>query len=138
MEPVEHEKILALRETFSLLQNWEDKYSYVIDLGKDMPAMLDDRKNDNTRIYSCMSSVWVDIEIRQGNLYFTADSESQIVKGLLAIVREVYSGQSLKFVNAYDIEKLLSILELKKHITPQRGNGLRSIIKKIKEKGKVT
>ena len=126
-----------LIETFSILENWEDKYKYIIDLGNELPPMNPDDKTPENEIHGCQSQVWMTSNFDNTSspikLFFTADSDSQIVKGLLGLVIAVYNGKSAKQIITFNIESFFDQFNLRQHLTARRGNGLRAVIQKCRE-----
>lgn len=123
-----------IRDDFSYLDDWEDRYRYVIELGKDLPALSDDEKNADNKVQGCVSQVWLVTE-KTGDtpqrLTFRGESDAHIVNGLVAIMLAAYSGQSADAIQKTDGEAILASLGLDAHLTPQRANGVRSMIKRI-------
>ena len=118
-------------EEFSLFDDWTQRYEYMIDLGKSLPLIDEKYKNDKFIIKGCQSKVWVNAELKNEVIKFTADSDAIITKGIIAILIRVFSNQS-----PIDIIKantdFIDQLGLKEHLSPTRANGLVSMIKQIK------
>lgn len=127
-----NETITDLIEDFAFLTDWEDRYMHVIDMGKALAGLPDALKTDATRVKGCVSQVWVMTREEDGKLYFDGDSDAHIVRGLVAIVLAIYSGQTPKQIDALDAEPILSELGLAEHLSPQRSNGLRAMVGRIK------
>ena len=125
-----------LIDAFEMFDDWEDKYGFLIDLGRKLPALPEAEKTEENRILGCQSRVWVVAEKRtvpEGDVIeFVADSDSDIVKGLIAILRRVYFSQSADRILQFDIEGLLHRLELDQHLSMNRRNGLFEMIQRIK------
>ena len=125
-----------LTEAFEMFDDWEDKYRFLIDLGRKLPALPDAEKTEANRIHGCQSRVWVIAEksaAPEGDVIeFLADSDSDIVKGLIAILRRVYFGQTAEKILQFDIEGLLRRLELDHNLSMNRRNGLSEMIQRIK------
>jgi cysteine desulfuration protein SufE len=120
-----------LIEDFRLFDNWIDRYQYIIDLGKDLPAFPDEWRTEENRIHGCQSQVWLKTQCADGRLDFTAVSDSAIVSGLISILMRVYSGkQSGEIVAA--TPEFISEICLDEHLSPTRSNGLNSMIMAIK------
>ena len=117
-------------EEFELFDDWTDKYAYIIDLGKQLPPMAEEHKSEETRIHGCQSNVWVYPELSDAVLHLEGDSESAIVKGLVAMVLRVWNGQPPQEVAQSDLEFIENI-GLKQHLSSTRSNGLASMIKQI-------
>ena len=120
-----------IREAFSFFDGWEDKYRFVIDLGKDLPQLDDARKTTANLVRGCQSQVWLLTERLGGRMRFAIDSDAQIVRGLIAIILTVFQDRTPDEIRAFDIEGLFAELELIKHLTPTRGNGLRAMVARI-------
>lgn len=121
---------------FSFLDDWEDRYRYLIELGRDMPPFPDDARTAENKVQGCTSQVWLLTSLeRAGNdtvLRFQGDSDSHLVRGLVAVVIALYSGKSAKDILATDAEATLGRLGLQEHLTPQRSNGFRSMVNRIR------
>jgi len=124
-----------LVEDFEFLDAWEDRYRYIIELGdqlEDMPAEL---KTEENRVQGCVSNVWLVVNAQPGDpptIEFVADSDSQIVRGLVAILLMLCSGRTAREILAMDVESIFDRLELGKHLSRSRSNGLHSMIKRIR------
>ena len=126
------EKIL---DDFAFLDDWEDKYRYVIELGKALPEFDEDARNPKNKVNGCVSQVWLKTTITNNDslkLHFDGDSDAHIVRGLVAIMIAALSDKPASEVISYDAEALMSKLGLDSHITPQRSNGLRSMVERMK------
>lgn len=119
-------------ETLSFFDSWEDRYRYMIDLGKEIPAMPDGSKTDDKLVPGCQSQVWIVYKIKNNQFIFQVDSDALIVKGLLAIVMAAYQMKTAEQILQFDIESYFQTLDLIKHLSPTRGNGLRAMVEKIK------
>jgi len=119
-------------ETLSFFDSWEDRYRYMIDLGKEIPAMENLLKTDVRLVPGCQSQVWIDYKLEDGKFVFQVDSDALIVKGLLAIVMAAYQNKTANEILSFDIEKYFTQLDLIKHLSPTRGNGLKAMVEKIK------
>lgn len=125
------EKQQEIVETFGFLNNWEERYEHMIDLGKSLPLIDSEFKTNDFIIKGCQSQVWMHAELRENRLFFTADSDAIITKGIIAILVEVFSGQPpIDIINS-DI-KFVDDIGIKEHLSPTRANGLMSMIKQIK------
>lgn len=123
-------------EDFELFDEWMDKYEYIIDLGKKLPPMEDSLKTDDFRIKGCQSSVWLAPQPQEDKLFFFADSDATIVKGLISMLLKVLSGEKPEDIakaDLYFIEKI----GMNKHLAPTRSNGLLSMVKQIQRYGEV-
>ena len=126
-----NEKQDALIEDFEFLGEWEEKYKYIIDLGKDLPLIAEDYKTEANLIRGCQSRVWLHVDYKDEKLSFTADSDALITKGLVSMVVDVLSGHSPKEIVDADIY-FIDKIGLKSHLSPTRSNGLLSMLKQIK------
>jgi cysteine desulfuration protein SufE len=130
MTPVnEIEKQLI--DDFNLLDTWEERYDYLIELGQNLPEMPDALKTDLNLVRGCQSSVWFDIRCEQGRLWFQADSDSLIVKGMVAILTQVLNGRPASEVLQFDLT-LFETLGLWRHLSSQRTNGLTAMVTHLK------
>jgi len=126
--------IETIRDDFALLDDWEDRYRYVIDLGNDLAPLPESARNDAHKVPGCVSQVWLNTHVGVGSdpvLRFEGDSDAHIVRGLVAILLALYSGNPASRIVATDAEVTLRELGLDEHLTPQRSNGLRSMVKRI-------
>lgn len=121
-------------EDFSLYEDWNDKYEYLIGFGKSLPLIDEQYKTDENRIHGCQSKVWLHAEIENGKLNFFADSDAIITKGVIGLLVKVLSGHTPKEVAECDLYFIENI-GLKEHLSPTRANGLVSMIKKMKTYG---
>ena len=122
-------------EDFSYLDEWEDRYRYVIDLGRDLPAFPDAFRTAENKVQGCVSQVWLQTDIGGGNdpvIVYAGDSDAHIVRGLVAIMLALYSGKHASEISTTDAEPVLRRLGLDEHLTPQRANGLRSMVARIR------
>jgi cysteine desulfuration protein SufE len=120
-----------LSDDFALLANWEEKYEYLIEMGMDMPAMKPECKVDENLVKGCQSSVWFDVKCQDGIMVFEADSDSLVVKGMVAMLYKLLNNQPAKEV----LEAELSVFEelgLWRHISSQRSNGLTAMVAHLK------
>lgn len=118
-------------ETLSFFDTWEDRYKYIIDLGKELPPLDDAHRTDENIVRGCQSQVWL-VSRRDGDrFFFDADSDAFIVKGLLAVVLAAYNGKTAREIGEFDIEGYFEQLSLLKHLSVTRGNGLRAMVKRI-------
>ena len=124
--------IEELIDNFSFLDNWEDKYRYIIELGEKMPQLPDNLKIDDWKVKGCQSQVWL-VPSKQGDkLSFLGDSDAMIVKGLISIVLLIYNNKSPSAIKAVAVDDIFAKLGLKEHLSPSRRNGLEAMIEKIK------
>ncbi|MBU2887309.1 SufE family protein [Gilvimarinus agarilyticus] len=123
-------------DTLSFFDDWEERYKYIIDLGKELPPLAESAKTEQNLVRGCQSQVWLDSQLREGKLYFVADSDAFIVKGLLAIVLAAYNGKSAAQVADYDIDAYFDELNLLSHLSSTRGNGLKAMVQRIQNEGR--
>jgi cysteine desulfuration protein SufE len=121
-----------LKENFSLFDEWEDRYRYLIDLGRDLPPLDDAYRTDAYKVEGCMSQVWLVPGSEDGRLTFRADSDSAIVKGLIAVLLALYSGRRPAEILATDVEAIFREIGLETHISPNRRNGFFSMVDTIR------
>ena len=120
---------------FSMFDEWLDKYEYIIELGKKLDSFPENKKTDDRLIKGCQSRVWLDWEVKDGKLYFTADSDAIITKGIISLLISVYSGRSAEEIAGDDFS-FLEELGLKENLSPTRANGLESMVETIKRTAK--
>ncbi|MEM0922990.1 MAG: SufE family protein [Pseudomonadota bacterium] len=124
-------------ENFELFDAWEDRYRYIIDLGREMPELPDARRTDAAKVEGCASQVWLVPELRTeegaDRLYFDGDSDATIVRGLIAVLRALVSGQKVADIPGLDIEGELARLEMHQHLSGQRSNGLAAMVQRLKD-----
>jgi cysteine desulfuration protein SufE len=122
---------------FSVLDDWDDRYRYLIELGRELPPLSEAAHSDANKVQGCASQVWLDTTVRPDGaggpvLIFAGDSDAHIVRGLIAILFAMYSGQSAQDILRLDAIKLFEGLGLREHLTPQRSNGFRSMVERIR------
>lgn len=123
-------------DNFEFLDEWEDKYRYVIELGRSLPEFPQEYQVDANKVEGCASQVWLIKEVGEGadpTISFSGDSDAHIVKGLVALVLALFSGKKASEIVAQDPTILFNKIGLKDHLTPQRANGLNSMIARIKQ-----
>jgi len=118
---------------FEFMDDWEDRYRYVIELGKAMDPLDDAFKVDANKVHGCASQVWMQHYVENGVYRFDGDSDAMIVRGLVALLRKLVNGVSVGDVGAIDITAELTRLELASNLSSQRSNGLRSMVEKIRD-----
>ena len=118
-------------EDFALFGDWMEKYEYIIQLGKDLPLIEEQYKTDSNLIKGCQSRVWMHPEYKDGKIFFTADSDAIITKGLVSMVIQVLSGHSPKEIVDAELY-FIDAIGLSSHLSPTRSNGLLSMVKQIK------
>lgn len=125
-------------ENFGLFDDWEDRYRYVIELGRDMDPLPEERKSAATKVEGCVSQVWLVPEVKRDDqgrecLHFQGDSDAMIVRGLIAILRALFSGRPLTDVARTDATAELTRLGLEQHLSSQRSNGLKAMVRRLKD-----
>ena len=122
-----------IKTAFQYFDDWEDKYRFIIDLGKSLPTLDDAQKLDERLVRGCQSLVWLIpvFDASTGQLHLDIDSDAHIVRGLIGIVLAAYNDKTPAEILDFDIEALFSDLELLSHLSPTRGNGLRAMVAKI-------
>lgn len=124
-------------ENFDFLDDWEDRYRYLIELGRTLESMPEAAHNETNRVRGCASQVWLETRVERDaagrpTLYFIGDSDAHIVRGLVALALAIFSGQPAETVASTDALAVFDKLGLGAHLTPQRSNGLRSMVERIK------
>ncbi len=122
---------IEIIEDFELFSDWEDKYEYIIALGKELPLIKDEYKNEDYIVRGCQSRVWIYAEKQGENIVFSADSDAIITKGIIALLIRVLSNQPATEVAKSDLD-FINKIGLKDHLSPNRSNGLVSMIQKMK------
>ena len=122
---------------FSLLDDWDDRYRYLIELGRELPPLPDAARNAANKVQGCASQVWLDTAVRPDGvggpvLVFVGDSDAHIVRGLIAVLFAIYSGKSARDILSTDAVALFEGMGLREHLTPQRSNGFRSMVERIR------
>lgn len=118
-------------DEFAIFTDWMDKYEYIIELGKGVPAIEEKDKTEENLIKGCQSRVWLSCRIEDGKLYFAADSDAIITKGIISLLIRVYNGQAPADILANEPE-FIGQIGLQENLSPTRANGLVSMIKQIK------
>ncbi|WP_290653690.1 SufE family protein [Idiomarina sp.] len=125
-------------DDLEFLDDWEQRYQYIIDLGKALPGLPEEQHRDEYRVRGCQSNVWLISEQKDGKLLFHVDSDAVIVQGLLTLVMAAYDDKTPAQILEFDIDGYFNRLDLENHITPTRGNGLRAIVGKIQDIAKAS
>ncbi|MGQ9427087.1 SufE family protein [Gilvimarinus sp. F26214L] len=121
-------------EDLSFFDDWEDRYKYIIDLGRALPAMDESLHTPERLVKGCQSNVWIEVEkAGDGRLHFEVDSDAVIVQGLLAVVMAAYQDRSPAEILDFDIESYFRQLDLERHLSPTRGNGLRAMVARVQD-----
>jgi cysteine desulfuration protein SufE len=134
-------KIDEITANFALLDDWDDRYRYVIELGRTLEPLPEAARTDATKVSGCASQVWLVTQIErdgQGELVlcFLGDSDAHIVRGLIAILFATYSGKSARQILDVDALALFDRLGLREHLTPQRSNGFKSMVGRIRDEAR--
>jgi len=128
--------LAEIKSDFALLDDWEDRYRYIIELGRALPPMPDDLKTEGTKVRGCTSQVWLHARVTPGDagpeLTFEGDSDAHIVRGLVAILLAIYNGMPAARMASYDPAADFSSIGLQDHLTPQRSNGLASMVERVR------
>lgn len=128
--------IETIRDDFSFLEDWEDRYRYVIELGNELPPYPEEARDEAHKVQGCASQVWLHTSRGDGPdpvITFRGDSDAHIVRGLVAIMLALYSGRRASEIAATDAEELLRELGLDEHLSSQRANGVRALVKRIRQ-----
>ncbi|WP_320819923.1 SufE family protein [Thalassolituus sp.] len=125
-------------DTLSFFDDWEERYKYIIDLGKQLPAMNDEKKTEEFLLRGCQSQVWIDYEVNGSTMNIEADSDAHIVRGLLGVVLAAYNNKTPAEILAFDIDAYFDSIDLIKHLSPTRGNGIRAMVQKLKDAAQQT
>ena len=130
--------VITLEEVcanFDQLEEWDDRYEYLIELGEELPELDDALKRDEFKVQGCQSQVWLLAQKRPGDpprIEITADSDSIIVRGIIAILLLAYSNRTPQEILSVDIQAILNRIGLSKHLSPSRSNGLHAMVKRIR------
>jgi cysteine desulfuration protein SufE len=126
----------TIRDDFALLDDWEDRYRYIIELGRELQPLAEILRTDANKVRGCASQVWIASEVQtEGGaprLLFRGDSDAHIVRGLIAILFAIVDGKSPQEILALDVNAAFAALGLKEHLTPQRSNGVVAMIERIR------
>lgn len=121
-------------EEFSMFEDWMEKYEYIIDLGKELPLLHEEQKTDDRLIHGCQSRVWVNTELSENKLHFTADSDAIITKGIISLLIRVLSNQTPQDIVTTELY-FIGKIGLQEHLSPTRANGLVGMINRLKSEG---
>jgi cysteine desulfuration protein SufE len=133
--------IQEIIDNFSVLDDWDDRYRYLIELGRELPPLAQSAHTDANKVQGCASQVWLETDVRPNGadgpvLTFSGDSDAHIVRGLIAILFAIFSGRTAKHILSTDALVLFERLGLREHLTPQRSNGFRSMIERIRSEAR--
>lgn len=120
-------------DTLGFFDSWEDRYKYIIELGRELPPMAAELHTEDRLVRGCQSQVWIDTALENGRLQLLADSDAFIVKGLLGLVLAAYNNRTPAEILAFDIDAYFQQLELLRHLSATRGNGLRAMVQRIQD-----
>lgn len=118
-------------DDLAFFDDWEDRYKYIIDLGKELPEMPASLQTTDRLVKGCQSNVWMDVGLEGKRLQFLVTSDAIIVKGLLSLIMSAYNDKTAADIVKFDIEEYFMLLDLERHLSPTRGNGLKAIVAKI-------
>lgn len=129
--------ITEILETFEFLDDWEDRYKYLIDIGKELPELPEEERTETNKVRGCVSQVWLITSVHDGPggtpvLTFRGDSDALIVQGLVAVVTTLFNGKTAQEILNTDVDGIFARLGLQEHLTPQRSNGLKSMVGRIR------
>jgi cysteine desulfuration protein SufE len=138
---VDHMNLDEIIENFTFLEDWDDRYRYLIELGRTLEPLPDSARTDANKVLGCASQVWLQTNIEatgsgEPRVTFKGDSDAHIVRGLIALVFALYSGKTPSEIIAADAQPLFQELGLSAHLTPQRSNGVRSMVERIKHEAR--
>ena len=126
-----------ITDAFALIDDWEERYRYVIEIGKQLPGLKDSERTETNRVRGCASNVWLVTHVAghgpEAVLTFEGESDAHIVKGLVAVTLAYYSGRTARWIVEHDAFELFRSLGFEQHLTPQRSNGVRSMIERIRK-----
>lgn len=128
--------IKEIKETFELMDEWEDRYRYIIDLGRNLPDFDEKDQTEANRVHGCTSQVWLTYEKNSKTVLFKGNSDAHIVRGLVYIIITIFSHQTPQQILDTDAAVILTDLGLSQHLSPMRTNGLYSMVERIKEIGR--
>jgi cysteine desulfuration protein SufE len=132
MEPAE------LIARFEIFDDWEERYRYLIQMGRKLPAFPEELRNDTNKVVGCISQVWVVSDFVDGRIQLQADSDAFIVKGLIAMLVTLFNNKTAEEVLAVDIESIFSEIGLDEHLSPNRRNGFVAMVSRIRNMAQVT
>ena len=121
-----------LIDDFSFLENWEDKYKYLIELGNALPRFTEEQKKEEWKVPGCQSQVWIIPSFSNNTVSFIGDSDAIIVRGIIAVVLEIFKDKTAQEILTIDVEKIFDKIGLREHITPNRRSGMQSMVDKIR------
>ena len=122
-----------IKDTLGFVDSWEERYKYIIDLGKDLPALPEDKRTEDRLVRGCQSQVWIDEQMEGDRVQLAVDSDAFIVKGLLCVILAAFNNKTPQEILDFDIEGYFEELELMNHLSATRGNGLRAMVARIQD-----
>jgi len=122
-----------IKDTLGFVDSWEERYKYIIDLGKDLPALPEEKRTEDRLVRGCQSQVWIDEHIEDDRVQLAVDSDAFIVKGLLCIILAAFNNKTPQAILDFDVEAYFEELELMNHLSATRGNGLRAMVARIQD-----
>lgn len=122
-----------IKDTLGFVDSWEERYKYIIDLGKDLPALPEDKRTEDRLVRGCQSQVWIDEQMEGDRVQLAVDSDAFIVKGLLCVILAAFNNKTPQEILDFDIEGYFEQLELMNHLSATRGNGLRAMVDRIQD-----
>ena len=122
-----------IKDTLGFVDSWEERYKYIIDLGKDLPALPEEKRTEDRLVRGCQSQVWIDEHIEDDRVQLAVDSDAFIVKGLLCIILAAFNNKTPQAILDFDVEAYFEELELMNHLSATRGNGLRALVARIQD-----
>jgi cysteine desulfuration protein SufE len=126
----------VIAENLSYLDDWEDRYRYIIELGQALPSLAEAERNAETRVHGCVSQVWLVSNHDGAHLVYRGESDAMIVRGLVAILISLYSGRPANEIAGIDAIQIFDELHLREHLTTQRSNGLVAMVNRIRTEAK--
>ncbi|MCC3862135.1 SufE family protein [Pseudemcibacter aquimaris] len=127
--------IEEVKETFEFMDEWEDRYRFIIDLGRKLPEFDEADQTEENRVHGCTSKVWLIYDRDGDKINFHGDSDAHIVKGLVSLILMIFSGKTPDEIKSVDAAAILNDLGLSQHLSPMRTNGLFSMVERIKKIG---
>jgi cysteine desulfuration protein SufE len=127
-----------IRDNFQFLDDWEDRYKYIIELGNALPTYPEEFRDEAHKVRGCASQVWLHVTKTGKALHFAADSDAHIVRGLIAILLSLYSGKTAPEILSSDAKKVLKDFNLHDHLTAQRANGLTAMVERITDEARAS
>jgi cysteine desulfuration protein SufE len=125
-------RLQDMADDFSLIEDWEDRYRHLIDLGRALPELSDDERNDDNRVLGCASKVWIVFDDLLPTVQFRGDSDSVLVKGLIALVHHLLNDLPPQSLIGFELKDLLRLLDLNEGLSVQRTNGLSAMVQRLK------